>query len=224
MIMSITNYIIELKEKTGLSYMELAKQTGLSYQNIIDIKNDRIQTVSKTVLEKLSKYEQRDKQHILYDILYKDNENSLLHTHSKSSLIYLCDLYLNNYAIQLSPQYPSIIFNNSMYFEGMAYKKRITNSYLLIDSWEKLKSDHWLLFRKDQDYNKDSFVDYYVSENAYLYDVLLYGIGKTIAVKDNALREYVIVFDQRNKADMDIVKEFEINRVNIKISYIYIEQ
>lgn len=48
--MSITNYIIELKEKAGLSYMELAKQTGLSYQNIIDIKNDRIQTVSKTVL------------------------------------------------------------------------------------------------------------------------------------------------------------------------------
>lgn len=224
MIMSITNYIIELKEKTGLSYMELAKQTGLSYQNIIDIKNDRIQTVSKTVLEKLSKYEKRDKQHILYDILYKDNENSLLHTHSKSTLIYLCDLYLNNYAIQLSPQYPSIIFNNSMYFEGMAYKKRITNSYLLIDSWEKLKSDHWTLFRKDQDYNKDSFVDYYVSENAYLYDILLYGIGKTIAVKDSALREYVIVFDQRNKADIDIVKGFEVNKVNIKISYIYIEQ
>ena len=68
--MSITIYIIELKEKTGLSYMELAKQTGLSYQNIIDIKNDRIQTVSKTVLEKLSKYEKRDKQHILYHILY----------------------------------------------------------------------------------------------------------------------------------------------------------
>ena len=204
--MSITNYIIELKEKTGLSYMELAKQTGLSYQNIIDIKNDRIQTVSKSVLEKLSKYEQRDKQHILYDILYKDNENSLLHTHSKSTLIYLCDLYLNNYAIQLSPHYPSIIFNNSMHFEAMAYKKRITNSYLLIDSWEKLKSDH------------------YVSENAYLYDILLYGIGKTIAVKDNALREYVIVFDQRNKADIDIVKGFEINKVNIKISYIYIEQ
>ena len=61
MIMSITNYIIELKEKKGLSYMELAKQTGLSYQNIIDIKNDRIQTVSKTVLEKLSKYEKRDR-------------------------------------------------------------------------------------------------------------------------------------------------------------------
>ena len=79
-------------------------------------------------------------------------------------------------------------------------------------------------FENDQDYNKDSFVDYYVSENAYLYDILLYGIGKTIAVKDNALREYVIVFDQRNKADMDIVKGFEINRVNIKISYIYIEQ
>lgn len=30
--------------------MELAKQTALLYQNIIDIKNDRIQTVSKTVL------------------------------------------------------------------------------------------------------------------------------------------------------------------------------
>ena len=51
--MSITNYIIEFKEKTRLSYMELAKQTGLSYQNIIDIKNDRIQTVSKTVLENI---------------------------------------------------------------------------------------------------------------------------------------------------------------------------
>ena len=49
----------------------------------------------KQFLEKLSKYEKRDKQHILYDILYKDNENSLLHTHSKSTLIYLCDLYLN---------------------------------------------------------------------------------------------------------------------------------
>lgn len=91
--MSITNYIIELKEKTGLSYMELAKQTGLSYQNIIDIKNDRIQTVSKSVLEKLSKYEQRDKQHILYDILYKDNENSLLHTHSKVHL-FICVIYI----------------------------------------------------------------------------------------------------------------------------------
>lgn len=40
--------------------------------------------------------------------------------------------------------------------------------------------------------------------------------------KDNVLRENVIVFDQRNKSD--IVKGFEINRVNIKISYLYIEQ
>lgn len=57
------------------------------------------------------------------------------------------------------------------------------------------KIDHWKLFRKINDYSKD-----------------------------NVLRENVIVFDQRNKSDIDIVKEFEINRVNIKISYLYIEQ
>lgn len=57
------------------------------------------------------------------------------------------------------------------------------------------KIDHWKLFRKINDYSKD-----------------------------NVLRENVIVFDQRNKSDIDIVKGFEINRVNIKISYLYIEQ
>lgn len=116
--------------------MELAKQTGLSYQNIIDIKNDRIQTVSKTVLDKLSKYENRDKKNILYDIFYKENEDTLLNIHSKSILLYLCDLYLNSFAIQLSPNYPSMIYTHRMYFETMAYKKRITNNYFLIDSWK----------------------------------------------------------------------------------------
>ena len=57
------------------------------------------------------------------------------------------------------------------------------------------KIGHWKLFRKINDYSKD-----------------------------NVLRENVIVFDQRNKSDIDIVKGFEINRVNIKISYLYIEQ
>lgn len=57
------------------------------------------------------------------------------------------------------------------------------------------KIDHWKLFRKINDYSKD-----------------------------NVLRENVIVFNQRNKSDIDIVKGFEINRVNIKISYLYIEQ
>lgn len=57
------------------------------------------------------------------------------------------------------------------------------------------KIDHWKLFRKINDYSKD-----------------------------NVLRENVIVFDQRNKSDIDIVKGFVINKVNIKISYLYIEQ
>ncbi|MCD7893391.1 MAG: helix-turn-helix transcriptional regulator [Erysipelotrichaceae bacterium] len=222
--MSITNYIIQLKEKTGLSYMELAKQTGLTYQNIMDIKNDRIQAVSKTVLDKLSKYEKRSKKEMLYDILYKEDEEELLKHMSKGTLLYLCDLYIDSYGISLFPNYPSIISVQKMTFEAMAYKKRMTNNYMLIDSWANLKKEHWKLFRKDKNYNKDNFVDYFISENAYLYDVLLYGIGKSIAVKDNALKEYVMIFDKETRADFDLVKGFEIYKVNIKITYLYIEE
>lgn len=38
-------------------------------------------------------------------------------------------------------------------------------------------------------------MDYYVFENIYFYDVLLYGIRKAVAIKKYTLREYVIVFN-----------------------------
>lgn len=56
--------------------------------------------VFKILLERLSKYEKRDKQHILYDIFYKDNESSLLHMHAKSTFIYV--ISIRYYTIQLS--------------------------------------------------------------------------------------------------------------------------
>ena len=52
------------------------------------------------ILERLSKYEKRDKQHIFYDIFYKDNESSLLHMHAKSTFIYV--ISISYYIIQLS--------------------------------------------------------------------------------------------------------------------------
>lgn len=225
MIMSITNYIINLKESTDLSYMELAKQIGLTYQNIMDLKNDRIQTVSKTVLSKLAKYENRPKRDVLYDIMYKEDEEEVLKEHSKYVLLYLCDLYLDNCATSLYPNFPSpiSITLSPMYFGGMAYKKRINNSNMLIDSWDSLKREHWRLFKRATEYSKDEFAEYYINENAFVYDVLMYAIGKVLTIKEMTVKEYIIVFDKSNEYEMQTVQSFEIEKANFKIKYVYIE-
>lgn len=65
-----------------------------------------------------------------------------------------------------------------MYFEGLAYKKIINNSNMLINSQDSLKREHWILFKRATEYSKDEFAEYYINENAYIYEILGYVIGE----------------------------------------------
>lgn len=221
--MSITQYINNLKELTNLSFAELAKVTGIKYQNLMDIKNGRINTVTAQVLDKLTTFENRPTRDILFDILYKEQLSTLLETCSYTTLIYACNLYLNKYNVSLEPNYPSLLSIKPLSFEALCYKKRISNQVTLIDSFEYLKKEHFKQLRTSTPYHKDAYADYFQSEKSYLFAVLTYAIGKTMIVEQPYLVEYVILFDKKTHADLSIIESFNINKANIKIRYIYLD-
>lgn len=221
--MSITQYINNLKELTNLSFAELAKVTGIKYQNLMDIKNGRINTVTPQVLDKLTTFENRPTRDILFDILYKEQLSTLLETCSYTTLIYACNLYLNKYNVSLEPNYPSLLSTKPLSFEALCYKKRISNQVTLIDSFEYLKKEHFKQLRTSTPYHKDAYADYFQSEKSYLFAVLTYAIGKTMIVEQPYLVEYVILFDKKTHADLSIIESFNINKANIKIRYIYLD-
>lgn len=221
--MSITQYINNLKETTNLSFAELAKATGIKYQNLMDIKNGRINTVTPQVLDKLTAFENRPTRDILFDILYKEQLSTLLETCSYTTLIYACDLYLNKYNVTLEPNYPSLLSVRPLSFEALCYKKRISNQVTLIDSFEHLKKEHFKQLKTSTPYHKDAYADYFQSETSYLFAVLTYAIGKTLIVEQPYLVEYVILFDKKTKADLSIIEGFNINKANIKIKYVYLD-
>ena len=86
--MSIQTYILKMKNNKNISFTALAKEIGITYTNLIKLKDGDIAFPSDKVLEALSKYEQREKQEILLDILLDDVSPEF----DLNTLRYLCKM------------------------------------------------------------------------------------------------------------------------------------
>ncbi|WP_455683999.1 helix-turn-helix domain-containing protein [Thomasclavelia sp.] len=192
--MSVAIYIQKLKDTQDISYMQLAKDIGISYQNMMDLKNDRIAFISPTVLKKLSKYENRLQEDILFDILKDDVSED----YSLLTLKYLCSKYIEGYSISINANVPNPLVNGQMTFEGTLLKKRTGNNYIAVDSWQKIRYEHWNIVNKGLQipFSKDSYADVFVNEPTYIANVISWAVQRIIVSNDKSIKGYDILFDK----------------------------
>ncbi len=193
--------------------MQLAKEIGITYQNMMDLKNGRIAFFSTKVLDKLAKYEQKDKVDILYESIDSDTyENS-----SKCALKYLCHCISKGYSVTFKPNFPNPYKIGVFYFDGLVSKKRVVNNYTAVDSWETLKKEHMQLY-KNMDYSRDAYVQLFINENIYIRSVIDYAVSKIDLLHDDNIRAYTIVVGDEVIYDYSLIKEYLPRKTKIKIS------
>lgn len=219
--MSITTYIHDLKEKEDISYMQLAKNIGISYQNMMDLKNNRISFVSPTVLKKLSSYEKRDQEDILFDIIKSDVEEDF----SFLSLKYICSKYLEGYSITINPNIPNPFKVGNMTFDGYLLKKRTGNNYVAVDAWQKIKQEHWKIISTTPKipFNKDAYTEVFINEPTYIANVISWAVQRILVSNDTSVRGYDILFEEGiDDYDYQLVNEFLVNYSGFKVNLISI--
>lgn len=218
---SITTYIIKLRDEKDISFMQLAKDMDITYANMMDLKNGRISFPSRKLLHKISKYENRPIENILEDILIDDLDPIF----SKRSLKYLCAKYIDDYSVIFEPNYPNHFKSGQLYFSGLITKKRYSNSYILVDSWESLKKEHWKSLRisNTTEYNNDAFSKVFVNEQYYIASVIAYAIQKAtrIANTNPGIRGYHILFNRdKERFDYENAKMYLTTILGFKIELI----
>lgn len=217
--MSITKYIQDLKESKNISYMQLAKDIGITYQNIMDYKNDRIAFVSPNVLKKLSLYEHRKQEDILFDILISDLDESF----SKDSLRYLCHMNVLGYSLTIYPSFHDKFGFGSIEFEGLLQKKRISNHYIIVDSWDRIKREHQRQFdvKVQEDFERKGTSYFFFNEHLYIANIIAWACQRISITCTDSIKEYHIVYDE-NKDGFEIgnAKEYMPLIKGINISFI----
>lgn len=207
--MSLTTYIHKLKDEKGLSFRQLSIESKINYGNIMDIKNGRIAFPTDSILNKLSKYLDKSKEEILFNILEDDVDQN----YSKSSLRYLSYLGANNYTIVINPNVPDPFRTKMMTFDGYAYKKRSGNTFTVVDSWSHIKKEHWEMFKVK--YNKpldrDSWTEIFINESMYVSNVLYFAICRVQQSGFDNIKELVITYDDM---DSDILLAFKYIKLN----------
>lgn len=194
--MSITTYIQKLRDEKNVSFMQLAKDIDITYANIMDLKNGRINFPTRKILNKIAKYEGRPVEEVLEDILIDDLDPNF----SKRSLKYLCNKYKEDYSVTFEPNYPNHFRIGRLFFAGMITKKRYSNSYILVDSWEALREEHWksFLLSNTIKYNRDAFAEVFINERHYIASVIAYASQKAthIAATNPGIKGYHILFHE----------------------------
>ena len=152
--MSIQTYILKMKNNKNISFTALAKEIGITYTNLIKLKDGDIAFPSDKVLEALSKYEQREKQEILLDILLDDVSPEF----DLNTLRYLCKMSCEGYVLNLEPELKGEMDMKATPFEALIVKKRFGKRYTLVDSWNTAKRRYWEE-KFHLEYNDDLFMD-----------------------------------------------------------------
>lgn len=218
--MSIATYIQNLRDRKDISYMQLAKEIGITYSNIMDLKNDRISFASIKLLDKLAKYEGKTPEEILFDVWTQDEVDA-----DAISLHYMCGKYVrDSYSIVLDPTFPSPFQTGRCYFNGLLQKKRYTSTYVLVDSWQSLRREHWRIYERTLKipYTRDSFVDVFANEHYYIQSVISYAMAKATAVsKENpGIKSYHILFKPNEDFELYGAKDFIPNSTGLKFDLI----
>lgn len=214
--MSLTTYIYKLKEQKNISFRQLAIESKISYSNIMDIKNDRIAFPTDTILTKLSKYLDKSKEDVLFEILGDDVDEN----YSLTSLRYLCYLNTHNYTIAINPNFSNPLKVGTMTFDGYAYKKRSGNTFTIVDSWSHIKKEHWKMFKihYHTDLNRDSWAELFVNENMYVSNVLYFEILRIESSEFNNVKEVIITYDE-NDYDVEYAKQYIYQKTKFTIKF-----
>lgn len=190
----LKNYIIQLKQQLNCTYPELAKKLDVSFEHLTNIKNGRRETISLSLLGKLSKLENRQSTDILYDILFMEDEKQLLEDHSKQSLQLLCHLYLNNYVVNANYSAIHPVTGKELKFEGYAYKKRDIATSLLIDSWDTIVKEYYASIKTQTD-KENSF---FANSKEFIHSVYIHAVSKFLNCSPLKTRKYVILISNEN--------------------------
>lgn len=215
--MSITTYIQTLKEEKNLSYLQLSKESKISYGNIMDIKNGRIAFPTESILKKLSKYLDQEEDMILFEIVKDDYKDTV----SDTSLRYLCNLYTNGYSVVFDAMTPDPFRTKYMHFDGYAYKKRSGNTLTVVDSWEKIKKEHWTLFKAHNNipFDRDAWINVFMNEDMYVSNIVYFEICRVLQSEFKNLKELVITYDN-NDPNVKYAQEYISDRYGFKIKFI----
>ena len=194
--MSIQTYILKMKNNKNISFTALAKEIGITYTNLIKLKDGDIAFPSDKVLEALSKYEKREKQEILLDILLDDVSPEF----DLNTIRYLCKMSCEGYVLNLEPELKGEMDMKTTSFEALIVKKRFGKRYTLVDSWNTAKRRYWEeKFRLE--YNDDLFMDLpgIRNEHEYVKEVINYSIQRIALLNDPTIKKYQVLFLDNTK-------------------------
>lgn len=214
--MTIATYMQNLKYRQDLSYMQLAKDIGISYQNMMDLKNGRIVFVSSSVLMKLSKYEKKKQEDILYEILKDDVDDD----YPMLALKYMCSKYVEGYSVTINPNVLSPFEIGQIKFNGFLLKKRTGNNYIAIDSWQKIKSEHWNIFKEKSkiNFSNDAYIRLFKNKDLYIANVISWAIQRVLISNVQYIKGYTILFENNENNDYNLASKYLVKYSTFKIT------
>lgn len=202
--MSISDYINQIKEDKNLTYKQLAMEMKIGYPNLVALKNNKDSIPSVKVLNILSKYLNKSKEKVLCEILRYDLDS----VYSEASLMKLCELYLDGYAIKINAQMPNPFKPGFISFDGTAYKKRTGYKFTVIDSFTRLEEEFNELFKNpNSSDDKINLKEYCKNYKTYVSCVLHYGLAKLDSCNFDHVDNFIITVNKENEYDSLILEE-----------------
>lgn len=191
--MSISTYINKLMKDHNLNYDELSKKLNISTVSARKISNQHQGFLTINMLEKISKYTDEKKSHILFQCL-ADRETSRIC--DEATLMHLCNKYCQNYGVDLHTKITAHTF------VGQYYKKRSMNSLTFVDGLKNLEIEYYnQYFGKVEPYNYSRilFDSHFISRSAFYSNILYYGIQKVQTISSvNVVNYDIIVADEKD--------------------------
>lgn len=211
--MNLEKYLNMLCKEYNVSLPKLAEKIHVNYRNLLALKKGEIKFISQKILNKLSDFENRPAADILFDIFKMTEEYKLI---SDVVLKYLSKKYAESYSINLQCNLTSTLPLGTS-FEGIVTRKGISHTFTVVDSWECLKYEHYLMYKTKirGEYNAEWYSSIFNTEVEYYYSVLAYAEIKLSTVSNNQLRHYDILFS------LDEANEKAYLENNLKISNFY---
>lgn len=220
--MAISTYVQKIKDEKNTTYTQLAKDIGVSYQKLMSYKNGSVQFPSLKFLKKLASYENKSPEDVLYDAIDEDFNERM----DRISLKYLCKKYADGYAFVLQYHIINQYYIKGIAIDGAYYKTRVSNSYILVQSWESLCKQHWEPFymRTHIPYTRDSFAEIFLNEHCYFANIIAFAVQRLSISNDKAIKGYDLLFPKKYEYEYGNCKEFLPEIKHIKISLILLDE
>ena len=109
--------------------------------------------------------------------------------------------YIEGYSIDFDVTITNPFEIKPIILEGTLVKRRYSSGHTAVESFEKIKKEHWHIFeaRTKIPYNKDVYSELFLNEAYYIGNVMSWAIQRIVKSEGNYLKKYMILFKDQEE-------------------------